>query len=191
MKAINYIWLITIVLFIIFCMPVIGQEDIQDSVDIKNENSKSRHLGNNAIYVTMGYAAGLVLNGSYERVLLQNPDLAFRAVFVRLGAGIINGHEVPSLFYTVDADYKLGIGTIGFLAGRKNSLFELGLGATFVDGTETIKYFWSNTTETRNYSEVLPAFTLGYRYQVPAESIVFRIGFGFPEIFYVSLGLSF
>lgn len=41
------------------------------------------------------------------------------------------------------------------------------------------------------YQQILPAITIGYRYQKSTGGFLFRTGIGFPEIIYIGLGSSF
>ncbi len=43
-----------------------------------------------------------------------------------------------------------------------------------------------------DFLSLTPSFTLGYRYQKPGGTYVFRLGSGFPvNMFYISLGFAF
>ena len=43
----------------------------------------------------------------------------------------------------------------------------------------------------KEHYEIIPTFAIGYRHQDSESGIVFRTGIGYPEIFYIGLGVNF
>ena len=60
--------------------------------------------------------------------------------------------------------------------------------ASFGLGLDQSRYLHSTGFR---YIEFAPIFNIGYRFQVPDESYVFRSGIGFPELIYLGFGMSF
>ena len=158
-------------------------KEVAKEEKIKKENKKRASRGlsdttfyklkNNSIY---GSAIPvpllfLSLNVTYERILLQRNKRYFRSLGVRATGGVWAGWESAGPYGMISASG---------LWGPQNSHFEACLGVADIKNT-----YYAN----QNY--ISPTFALGYRYQEPEENFVFRIGSGFPELFYVSLGVAF
>lgn len=123
----------------------------------------------NIIYGTLGYA-GLygVANANYERVLSQRKAGFFNYYLMRFGFG----HWVAW-----GGGGNHGVAGITGLTGIGKSHLEIHLGlATIYDETS---------------SRLLPAGSVGYRFQKPGGHFIFRTGAAFPESFYLSFGFCF
>jgi len=85
------------------------------------------------------------------------------------------------------------------LHGRASNYIEygIGLGSWYQQtGYNNAKESYENghsliLPQTGEYIEFFPAVNFGYRYQKSGYSPVFRVGIGYPEILYVSIGISF
>lgn len=80
---------------------------------------------------------------------------------------------------------------MGLLAGRRNSFLEFGIGASYFEGSAITTSGWTGNSVESAYDELLPALMLGYRFQQPGNSFVFRTGLGIPDGLYISLGFAF
>ena len=73
----------------------------------------------------------------------------------------------------------------GLITGiNKEKHFEASLGL----GWEQVQY--PNASRS-NYNTYIPAVNIGYRFQKPNESFVFRCGVGLPELIYFGFGRAF
>jgi len=125
----------------------------------------------NTVYGSLGgFVFWISLNGYYERIIIENEDKFFKTHRIRVGGG----------FYGTYENYgPYGLVGMTSLTGAKNKHFEVNYGLTMLgDEFDQIFYFG-------------PAGSIGYRYQKPNGIFVFRIGGGFPEAIYLSLGFSF
>jgi hypothetical protein len=127
------------------------------------------YLKRNAIYGTLGIGPiyGTLL-GNYEHSIYQSFDKFFPSIRARIGVGPWALWEGTGVHY---------IATVQALSGKRKGHLEIGAGAVLIQ-------------EYTNYS-IWPAGNLGYRFQKPDGSGLFRIGIGFPEALYLSFGFSF
>jgi len=155
-----------------------GQSDstvISELVNIKN-----------AIHGSAGYLLlGGTLNGFYERMIGESSSSYFSSYWVGAGFGGMAYWDERWRFINID---------FAALSGQRNNHMEFRLGvATFkdmwgyrhpdgYDPSITAKYPW------RSFA---PTGAIGYRFQKPGESFVFRTGAGFPHGLYVGIGFRF
>lgn len=155
-----------IILIASFCLLVrigFSQENSTDTLKLNIHES--------SLYGSMGMAP-IFLNviASYEIMLAERPDKAFKTRGLRVGTGIWEIWE--EVGWTCMINYTC-------LTGTGNNHFELGIGAAF----------WQYLTTDDKF--VLPSLNLGYRYKKPDGKFIFRTGGGFPESAYVSFGYCF
>jgi hypothetical protein len=135
-------------------------------------------LRKNVVYGTIGFYPeefyGTIL-GNYERKLYQFPNSCINSLWVRVAAGPWGSWGSEGWNY---------VSTLSLLTGKKASHIEFGAGAVLSWDTSAKHFYpiWSD-----NYI----AANLGYRYQKPGGSFVFRTGIGWPEFLYLSLGFCF
>ena len=73
----------------------------------------------------------------------------------------------------------------GLITGlNKRNHFEVNLGL----GWDQVQY---PNASGSGYNRYIPALNIGYRFQKPNESFVFRCGVGLPELIYFGFGLAF
>ncbi len=126
------------------------------------------HVGSN------GYSF-LAVGMSYERLILPPSKLHF-SFWGRLRGGFwYDGKDFFSY-------YSLGFTTLS--SGVNKHHLELHLGVGYL-------YEVSEPDPERATQTILPSFSLGYRYQIPEQSILFRAGIGIPEMFYLGVGTIF
>lgn len=93
-----------------------------------------------------------------------------------------------------------------FLTGKSNHFIEANLGATYLYNRVGYNAMLSeyeydqdhdpnfppyrNEPQKSDYILILPAGSLGYRYQPSKGHFLFRAGIGFPDAFYISVGFS-
>ncbi|WP_405384147.1 hypothetical protein [Maribacter sp. LLG6340-A2] len=144
----------------------------------------------NIIYASAG-TLGLWFTASanYERKLFSTDNKFYANYYLRACAG-------ASASWGADGPY--GSLSLQGVYGAKKSHLELGLGlsALFDKGNydndiSYANYFNEPDPSRGDYTDWLPAVTIGYRYQRPMGGIVFRTGIGFPDGAYLSLGLAF
>lgn len=170
------------------------QEFTTNTSSLIQEDLTTPELYKNAIYVsggTLGATFGFI-NGSVERMIWGNNHRIIQSVFIRASIGKYKTGEVLSGFFH-SSKYILTsyLGTMGVLIGREKSYAEFGFGIAYSDGTETVTSGWTGNINNRDYTELTPALNLGYRYQKPGDNFLFRIGIGYPELYYIGLGICF
>ena len=151
-----------LILSIILCS--INYSFAQDDTIIESK------LYNNAIYGNVGIG-GLYFTatGYYERILKQNVWNTNISPFVKVGFG-------AEEHWGGNGQYILA--QCGLITGAKKHHFEMGAGLNYVisgdyQGDNPISGF------------------VGWRFQKPGKSFLFRVGAGWPEAVYLGLGASF
>ncbi|OFY61463.1 MAG: hypothetical protein A2Y71_06395 [Bacteroidetes bacterium RBG_13_42_15] len=136
-----------------------------------------KNLNKNAIYGTLGLGPIYgTLIGNYEHSVYQPDDRFFSSIRARIGVGPWILWESGGIHY---------IATVQALSGKRKGHLEIGAGAVLI---QNFTYNFSSVYS----SKLWPAGNLGYRYQKLENSGgVFRIGIGFPETLYLSLGFCF
>lgn len=132
----------------------------------------------NAVQGTLGTLPGFwgVINGNYERLISEKKKGLFKSYWFRAGAGLYvewggeGGHFVTGL--------------TGLTGSNKNHL-ELNVGLALLFPNFPYEYAGPHPIR------VNPAGVIGYRFQKPQGKFVFRFGVGYPEAWYLSLGLVF
>ncbi len=141
----------------------------------KKMSSKNILNGNN---ISLNLGSALIVNGiglKYERLIPR------KKVYYTLMGGV---HFNRINFFGVE-DHLTIYFSNGLITGiNKQKHFEASLGV----GLDQYRYLHSTGFR---YSEFAPIFNIGYRFQAPDESYVFRSGIGFPELIYLGFGLSF
>jgi hypothetical protein len=135
-------------------------------------------LKKNVIYATFGIYVGEFYGtflGNYERMILVLPRSFVQSLWFRVGAGPWVWWSNSGWNYT---------STLSALTGRKNAHLEIGSGVLFSYNSYT-KSFEPLAGESHL------AGYLGFRYQKPGGSFLFRTGIGWPEFMYLSLGFCF
>jgi hypothetical protein len=177
--------------FIIGIHYAASQETMMDSVSSTLAGERTPGLYKNAIYVTGGVAMGTFIAGNYERMLWGNRHPVVQSVYLRGGVGKVN-LEAFGFFYTDKLKATTYMAAGGLLVGGRSSFFDLSMGAVYLNGTETWESIFSSTTvRTETIQQITFAISTGYRYQKPGGNFVFRVGAGWPELLYISLGISF
>jgi hypothetical protein len=132
----------------------------------------------NSVYGTAGVwfeeiYGNVTLN--YERMLFKFPASFLQTISIRSGAG-------PWVAWLSEGINCFSI--ISIMTGKRNSHLETGMGVLFT--------YWSGSNDWHPIvNERYIAGNLGYRYQKPGGSFVFRTGLGWPEGYYLSLGFCF
>ena len=151
-----------LILFTFFSLLIIGTAIGQD------KSKQNPSLRNNAIYFTGGYGAfWAMVSGSYERILSKSKNNKL-ALLAKLSYGT---------HVSWDTDGPLYTGELGIITGAKDSHLQANLGLGTAEGYGRSKYFLAGS--------------LAYRYQKPGGFFIFRVGGGFPEAAFLSLGVSF
>lgn len=125
-------------------------------------------MNKNTFFATFAPGGYSFILGSYERMIFSNPESFITSSWLGIGGG-----------YAAEFFGGEGIAIKAFytgLTGVNNSHLEFNLGITFMSG----EYLSSRVT---------PLATIGYRYQKPNGHFLFRIGGGWPENVFLSLGL--
>jgi hypothetical protein len=158
---------ISILLFWFICMNGISQQFVPEI--------KPPELKKNVFYGTLGIDVwefyGTIL-ANYERMLYVSPKAKGSSLWLRAGAGPFGAWGNEGWNY---------VSTISVLTGKKSSHAEFGLGALL-----------SWDTSAKHFAPLLAndyvAANIGYRYQKPGGSFIFRAGIGWPEFTYISFG---
>jgi hypothetical protein len=142
---------------------------------------------------------------------LNKNNLSFNigTLIVANGVGLKYERTIPrkQLYYTISAGanffqysyFGLENHTVlymgnGFITGidKKNHFdASFGLGWDNVEKETSYGGIFGSIASGGAYKLLLPVVGVGYRYQVPNEGFIFRAGVGFPELVYLSLGVSF
>lgn len=154
-------------------------------------------LGRNIMYFTGGILIGTYYGGNYERIFLSNKRHSVQ-VLARIGIGKVHMKTIGlgigffAVLYAWEEEYDLMsyFANVGILAGRRSSHLDACVGIAYLDGTRTVIYR-SIPEEVMGHQEVNPLLSLGYRYQKPGGHFLFRVGAGWPEQVYLSLGCCF
>jgi hypothetical protein len=135
-------------------------------------------LKKNSLSLTAGAWPGefyFSLLGNYERMIVMLPKSFVHSFWFRVGAGPWAGWGPTGMNY---------VSTLSALMGRGAAHFEIGSGVLFS--------YWSDEKEFHPIvNDRYIAGFLGFRYQKPGGSFVFRTGLGWPEGIYLSLGYCF
>ncbi len=123
-------------------------------------------MNKNTFYATLAPGGYSFILGSYERMINSNPESFITSSWLGIGGGIVAewfGDEGLAFkaFYTG-------------LTGPNNNHLEFNFGLTYMSAVSTT---------------VTPLATVGYRYQKANGHFLFRIGGGWPENAFLSLGL--
>lgn len=148
-------------LFILFNSSLFGQA----TTSVDQELQKKEQ----AVYGSLGIFAGLY----YERTMLDSDKLDHRLI---LGAQLahkvlFNGSNDPNFSFA-------SIHAIGLL-GKNNSFVELTLGPAVVTQYDAEEF----------QARFVPKVTIGYRMETRER--LYRVGFGVPEVLYLSVGYRF
>ena len=160
--------------FIFFSTFAFGQNKINESVDslVLNKNSLN---GNN---ISLSIGSALLANGlglKYERLIPR------KKVYYTLTGG---AHFFRIDFFGAE-DHSIVYISNGLITGlNKPNHFEASLGLGWDMGD-------FESAPGSGYNAIVPVLNIGYRFQRPNKSLVFRSGIGVPEFLYVSLGHSF
>tara|TARA_B100000963_G_C22191987_1_gene479239 strand:- start:66 stop:554 length:489 start_codon:yes stop_codon:yes gene_type:complete len=141
----------------------------------KKMSSKNNLNGNN---FSLNLGSALIINGiglKYERLIPR------KKVYYTLMGGV-HFNRINFFGFEDHLTVYFSNGLITGINKRKHFEASLGLGLDM--------YRYPQSTGFR-YVEFAPIFNIGYRFQVPDESYVFRSGIGFPELIYLGFGLSF
>jgi hypothetical protein len=141
------------------------------------KNQDSTKLAKNSLYVQAGVLSWGQVGLSYERYVFstKSKNLSF---FARANAGAWGSFGGEGSYITA---------SLQGLLGKNKSHLEFGGGLVAVtDG----QLFFSS----ENYNvttQILPAASVGYRYQKPEGGFVFRTGIGILDGVYLSFGYAF
>jgi len=133
-----------------------------------------------------------VLNGYYEKLIFQPKDPGFfDSYWVRVGGGVWQ-----EAFGGAGSNWVIGITA---LSGSEVHFLEANLGMVSLFDS----YIYDSNVSAANYLSDYPepvksdyrdyhlSGGFGYRYEKPDGITVFRVGIGWPEPIYLSLGLHF
>lgn len=150
-------------ILLLFLLPTIAFGQMTPSKTIIVDEK----LKNNAIYGSVGYFfVFLSASGFYERILKQNLFNKNLSLYGRTGFTFLG---------TLMGEASIASLNAGLLTGIKNHHLEIGLGPGLIIDEE----------------EIFATGCLGYRFQNPEKSFIFRCGLGSPELLYAGIGVSF
>jgi len=162
--------IVHVLLFILFAGTSSGQR--------ANTPKSAPELKKNSFSVSAGGWPGefyFSLTGNYERMIVKLPKSFVHSFWFRVGGGPWAGWGPTGINY---------VSTLSALMGRGAVHAELGSGVLFS--------YWSDEKEFHPIvNDRYIAGFLGFRYQKPGGSFVFRTGLGWPEGLYLSLGYCF
>ncbi len=123
-------------------------------------------MNKNTFFATLAPGGYSFILGSFERMIINNPESFIASSWLGIGGG-----------YVAEFFGDEGIAFKAFytgLTGPNNNHLEFNLGITYMSAVSTT---------------VTPLATVGYRYQKANGHFLFRIGGGWPENVFLSLGL--
>ena len=163
-------------LFVFLSSLTFAQVNDTDGSNGLLKNSFSLNIGT-AILAT---AAGL----NYERVMPK------KNMYYTLSAGV---NLFRFVFFTTENHTVLSIrnGLITGLDARNHFEASIGLGWDNVNKEASGGIYGSGGSSASQYNQFIPVGNVGYRFQAPNKNFVFRTGFGFPELLYISFGVAF
>ena len=133
-------------------------------------------LDRNNISIDFGYAI-IAFSASLKYELLVPTKKEYLQQGVSIG---LNLHQVN--FFSIQR-YILPSLRYGLIFGERNHYFDLFGG---------VGLLYDRPINSWDDSEVTPVFNLGYRNQKPDNGgYIFRTGVGYPELLYISFGVSF
>lgn len=140
----------------------------------QTENTKNNNLGKNIFYLDIGTSiAYLSATGYYERILVQNVWNTKISPFIKIGYG---GYVL------IDGSGQYLLSNLGFLTGTKKHHMEISVGPI---------YYKKKSFSTTNIDELITiSGSLGWRFQKPGGSVIFRTGVGLPMGLYLGIGFS-
>jgi hypothetical protein len=125
----------------------------------------------NVIYATYGLMPNIVSDLNYERQIY----LVYKSsIYLRIGYGNYKNENGIA---------KMGLISTSFIYGLHASHFEFGVGAAYLYDIERMNFY--------KKTEIQPIFNMGLRYMQENGPFVFRLGAGWPECFYASVGCAF
>jgi hypothetical protein len=136
-------------------------------IDAREREDSTRIIRRNYI---IGNLSFLDININYERNIIHLPQSHTN---IRIGLGAFNDLQGGGTEY---------VATLVNLFGKRNSHLELNLGLKYIvnskdNANPTVKSF-------------LTDMFAGYRFEMPGNSFVFRIGFIYPEIYAIAVGIG-
>jgi hypothetical protein len=149
--------------FIIIVLLIISNSNV--TAQENKTDSLTINLNKNSINLSYGIASA---HFSYERLYQGKVFGSRNSTIVDFGLGGVAYWEGASPFV---------ISRFGILTGSGSRHFEAKLGIFGIFGLDM--------------KGVLPSFAIGYRKQKPGSRFIFRTGIGFPDLLYVSWGVSF
>jgi hypothetical protein len=149
--------------FIIIVLLIISNSNV--TAQKNKTDSLIMNLNKNSINLSYGIASA---HFSYERLYQGKVFGSRNSTIVDYGLGGVAYWEGASPFV---------ISRFGILTGSGSRHFEAKLGIFGIFG--------------HDMKGVLPSVAIGYRKQKPGSRFIFRTGIGFPDLLYVSWGVSF
>ena len=153
-------------LFVLLVSLQVGAQS--DSIKVE-----SLPLKKNSFYISAGAALDFYLVGTlaYERIFWQNT----KDFHVAIGGQVGYSHyEVWGIGGSI-----INVNLLVLIGEGKHHLDFLGGANFFLDG------------DLKDYGPYVLSIDIGYRYQKPIGGFIFRIGTGWPEVFYIGLGYNF
>jgi len=151
----------------------------------------SNYESKNTVYLSLGVGGmSYILNVNYERKIVQTNDAFLSSLWIKGQGGAWAVWDSKGT--------QFGLAAVG-LSGQRNNHFEYGLGITslydkagYSSGVNNYSAGYEDKHPTKmEYTDFMVYANIGYRYQRPDESIVFRTGIAFPEGVYLSFGFAF
>ena len=174
-----------ILLLIFINILSLGSLAQSESLSISNYESK------NTVYLSFGVGGiSFMMNANYERKLVQTEDHFLSSLWVKGLVGSWSAWDSKGTQFSLAA--------VG-LSGQKNNHFEYGLGLTslydktaYSSELNDFNGGYSNKQPTKLDNTYFVVYAnIGYRYQKPDGSIIFRTGLAYPEGLYLSFGFAF
>ncbi len=154
--------IVAFVLFMAFQVVSVGQSTDDNFSSVKSKK--------NFIYGTVGAMPNIVYDLNYERQVASSYK---SSINLRLGYG---GNE------SLVGIAKMALLSTHFIYGLNASRVEFGLGLAYLFDIQRMNF--------NNETEVQPVANFGYRYVQQNGPFVFRIGAGWPECIYASVGFA-
>lgn len=134
---------------------------------------ESPFLKKNSVFISLGAGTEFYFAGTmaYEYIFWQNR----KALHVAIGGQV--GYSLYAVWGIGGS--IINVNLVGLIGAGKNHLEITGGANVFLNG------------DLKGYDPYVLSANAGYRFQSPLGGVIFKVGTGWPEVFYIGLGYNF
>lgn len=178
MKRITFL-LLVLLIFTSYC--TIANE--QDSIKTQPKNIIYVNAGTVIVYSAFSFNAERQLFATDKKYYINyylKASAGGWAWWMQLGGGAYGSLSLQGVFGPKTSHLELGLG-LGVLYDKQGYNYAV----------SDANYFREPLPSRGDFTTWAPAFSVGYRYQKPTGGFIYRVGAGFPDCIYISLGFAF